>query len=149
MPLDERSRLTFHAWLVHHDLDDEVASAILGVMPPFDWHEIPKKDDLAISFADVDRRFEQVDRRFEQVDKRFDQVDKRFDQVDGRLDRLEHQLEERTDLLVRRMDDGFRDLRTEMAGMRKEMRTILLALVGFMLSVVLAAMTTGIALAAT
>ena len=47
------------------------------------------------------------------------------------------------------MDDGFRDLRTEMAGMRKEMRTILLALVGFMLSVVLAAMTTGIALAAT
>lgn len=82
------------------------------------------------------------------MDRRFDQVDGRLDRLDGRLDRLEHQLEEQTDVLIRRMDDGFRDLRTELAGMRKEMRTILLALVGFMVSVVLAAMTTGIALAA-
>lgn len=67
MPLDERSRLTFHAWLVDHDLDHEVASAILGVMPPFDWHEIPKR-------ADIDRRFDDVDRRFSRIDARFEQI---------------------------------------------------------------------------
>lgn len=89
-------------------------------MPPFDWHEIPKK-------ADIDRRFSQIDARFSQVDARLDA---------------------QTDVICRRMDEGFRDLRVEMAGMRKEMRTILLALVGFMLSVVLGVMTTGIALAA-
>ncbi|MFO7592157.1 MAG: hypothetical protein R6X23_14910 [Acidimicrobiia bacterium] len=134
MPLDERSRLTFHAWLVDHDLDHEVASAILGVMPPFDWHEIPKK-------ADIDRRFDDVDRRFSQIGARFEQIDARFSQIDARFDA-------QTDVLCRRMDEGFRDLRVEMAGMCKEMRTILVALVGFMLSVVLGVMTTGIALAA-
>lgn len=89
MPLDERSRLTFHAWLVDHDLDAEVASAILGVMPPFDWHEIPKKHDLDRRFEEVDRRFNQVDRRFEQVDRRFEEVDRRFDHVDARFDHVD------------------------------------------------------------
>jgi hypothetical protein len=93
MPLDERSRLTFHAWLVDHDLDAEVASAILGVMPPFDWHEIPKKHDLYLRFEDVDRRFEQVDRRFEQVDRRFQQVDRRFEQVDRRFEEIDRRFD--------------------------------------------------------
>ena len=90
MPLDERSRLTFHAWLVDHDLDAEVASAILGVMPPFDWHEIPKKHDL-------DRRFEEVDRRFDQIDRRFDQIDRRFDHIDARFDLLAQSIEVQID----------------------------------------------------
>ena len=63
MPLDERCRLAFHAWLVDHDLDHEVASATLRVMPPFDRREIPKK-------ADIDRRFDDVDRGFSQIDAR-------------------------------------------------------------------------------
>lgn len=83
MPLDERSRLTFHAWLVDHDLDAEVANAILGVMPPFDWHEIPKKDDVYLRFDDVDRRFDQVDRK---LDQRFDHIDRRVDVLDQSID---------------------------------------------------------------
>ena len=125
MPLDERSRLTFHAWLVDHDLDAEVANAILGVMPPFDWHEIPKKDDIYLRFDDVDRRFDQVDRRFEQVDRRFEHVDQRFDQVDRRFDVLERSIDARFTAFEGRLD------RTLTENLRWTLVTMVLVLTGF------------------
>ena len=113
MPSDHEFRLQFRQWLIRHDLDPEVADAILESMPPYDWSEIVRRTeidalrrDMNDRFGDVDRRFEQVDQRFEQVDQRFDQVDRRFieidrrfseadrrfDLVDGRLARIETDL---------------------------------------------------------
>lgn len=99
MPTEHEFRLQFRQWLIRHDLDADVADAILESMPPFDWSEIARSDEVAALSvelgalrADVDRRFEQVDRRFTEVDRRFTEVDRRFDSVDVRLRHIETDL---------------------------------------------------------
>ncbi|HEX2096642.1 MAG TPA: hypothetical protein VHF50_04675 [Solirubrobacterales bacterium] len=54
------------------------------------------RGETARHFADVDRRFEQVDRRFEQVDRRFDRLEDR-------------------------MEEGFKEMRAEFVGLRRDM----------------------------
>jgi len=78
MPINERDRIRFHGWLVGHDLDEEVADAILATMPPYDWHELATKADLATLGQRFDARFANVDLRLDHLDRRFDHVDNRI-----------------------------------------------------------------------
>ena len=117
MSLHDRERVRFHNWLLAHDLDEEVADAILAAMPPYDWHEIATKSDIAT----LDRRFDRLEHR------------------------LEHRLDSELGAVRSEMRDGFASLRLEMIGLRREMRIVLLALVGFMVSVVLSVLTTAVA----
>ena len=88
MTPEQDARLRFRQWLIDHDLEPAVAYAILETMPPFDWSEIARRDEMLLRFRDVDKRFEAVDKRFDEVDKRFDEVDKRFDDVSAKIDGL-------------------------------------------------------------
>lgn len=78
MPIDERDRIRFHGWLLQHDLDEEVADAILATMPPYDWHELATKADVAAGFSIVDARFAGIEMRLSHMDRRFDHVDDRI-----------------------------------------------------------------------
>lgn len=138
MSLDERARLRFHAWLREHDLDRETADAILRVMAPFDWHELATKADLVVR-----------DQRLDSIDIRMGHLDTRMGHLETRLDRVETHIESvdiRMDRLETRMDEGFRELRVELGGLRHEVRTVLLALVGFMVTVFAAGTATAISL---
>lgn len=93
MTPEHDARLRFRQWLIEHDLEPEVAYAILETMPPFDWSEIARRDEMLLCFSDVDERFAIVDQRFDAVDQRFDAVDKRFDALDRRLDRMDQRFD--------------------------------------------------------
>ena len=41
-------------------------------MPPFEWSDIARNNEMNAGFDGVARRFEQVDRRFERLDVRLD-----------------------------------------------------------------------------
>ena len=86
MTPEQDARLRFRQWLIDHELDPEVAYAILESMPPFDWSEIARRDEMLLRFSDVDQRFNDVDRRFDTVDQRFNAMDRRFDTVDAQLE---------------------------------------------------------------
>jgi len=55
--------------MVEHDLDEETVDAILESMPPFDWSDIARKDDMDAGFGRVDERFDTLSFR---MDTRFD-----------------------------------------------------------------------------
>ena len=93
MTPEQDARLRFRQWLIDHELDPEVAYAILESMPPFDWSEIARRDEMLLRFSDVDQRFNDVDRRLDTVDRRFDTVDQRFNAMDRRFDTVDAQLE--------------------------------------------------------
>ena len=93
MTPEQDARLRFRQWLIDHELDPEVAYAILESMPPFDWSEIARRDEMLLRFSDVDQRFDDVDRRLDTVDQRFDTVDQRFNAMDRRFDTVDAQLE--------------------------------------------------------
>ena len=58
----------------------------------------------------------------ERLDDRFDRIDQRFDAVEQRLDRIETE-----------MRDGFRELRGEIAALRRDMHHAAIALaVGYL-----------------
>jgi hypothetical protein len=117
-------RLRFLEWMIDLGLDPETADAILMNMSPFDWHELATKKDL------------------EQFATKAD------------LERLRNQMATRTDLaslgteLRSEMNGGFAQLRQEMEGLRRDVRLTFLAVLGFMVSVVIAAAGTAITLAA-
>ncbi len=92
MPTEHEFRLQFRQWLIRHDLDADVADAILESMPPFDWSEIARSDEVAALSVELGALRADVDRRFEQVDRRFTEVDRRFDSVDVRLRHIETDL---------------------------------------------------------
>ncbi len=127
MPIHERDRIRFHGWLVDHDLDREVADAILATMPPYDWHELATKTDLAVLEQRMDAQFtlvyERMDMRFALVDGRFDSMDTRFDGMDRRLDGMD-----------RRLDN----MDSRLGGIAQEMRTILFTMIGLIVSILLA-----------
>jgi len=82
MALTDAQRLQLFDHYKTH-LGEDVAGALMTTIPPFDWHEIATKTDLAQLQTAVDRRFEQVDRRFDELEQRFDlkfaAIDRRFD----------------------------------------------------------------------
>ena len=90
---EQDARLRFRQWLIDHELEPEVAYAILESMPPFDWSEIARRDEMLLRFSDVEQRFNDVDQRFNDVDQRFNETDRRFDAVDARLEGVGAQLE--------------------------------------------------------
>jgi hypothetical protein len=53
VPFDESKRIRFHQWLITHDLEHEVADAILSSMQPFDWHELATRSDIVATRADI------------------------------------------------------------------------------------------------
>ncbi len=53
MPFDESKRIRFHQWLITHDLEQEIADAILSAMQPFDWHELATRSDIVGTRADI------------------------------------------------------------------------------------------------
>ena len=109
---------------ITHDLDRDVADAILATMAPYDWPELGTKADLAA----IDERIDAIDTRIDQMDAkfedRFDRVDLRFDKMDTRFDK---------------MDARFDKMDVRFDGMTREIRLVLLTLVGFMLSVLIGA----------
>ncbi len=113
MPIDESSRLRFHRWLLQHDLDEQVADAILASMPPYDWHELATKADLQALEHRIDHRFELIEMRLDHHSERFAGIDKRLDGFDTRL-----------------------------AGMAQEIRAVLFTLIGLTVSVLLAGAST-------
>lgn len=48
-------------------------------MPPFDWSNIARRDEMQAGFARIDR-----------LEGRFDLLEERFDFQDQRIDRIEH-----------------------------------------------------------
>lgn len=88
----EEARLQFRQWLIDHELEPEVAYAILESMPPFDWSEIAKKSDLDELrhelVARFDTRIDGVDRRLDGIDVRLDGIDQRFDVITERFDSM-------------------------------------------------------------
>ena len=146
--MDERHRIRFHGWLVQHDLDQEVADAILATMPPYDWHELAAKSDLAqleqrldVRFARIDTQFalvqgqfDSVEARFQAFDARFQAADRRFDALDGRFDGVDHRFDA--------LDGRFDRTDNSLAGLATEVRVMLFAVVGMIVSVLLAATAT-------
>jgi len=57
---EQDARIRFRQWLIDHDLEPEVAYAILETMPPFDWSEIARRDEMLLRFSDVDTRFDEI-----------------------------------------------------------------------------------------
>lgn len=88
----EEARLQFRQWLIDHELEPEVAYAILESMPPYDWSEIAKKSDLDELrhelVARFDTRIDGVDRRLDGIDVRLDGIDQRFDVITERFDSM-------------------------------------------------------------
>ena len=123
MPSEYEFRLRFRTWLLDHDLEPEVADAILETMPPFDWSNIARRDEVL-------RRDEgalRVD-----VDRRFDGVDRRLDHVDAELMAL------RTD--VRTMSS---DLRKFTMDFHRMSQAIVMSMVGMAITLAVFAVTAG------
>lgn len=136
----EQHRLRFHAWLVAAGLDEETADVILMTMAPFPWHELATKAELAELRVEMRGQFENVRNEFGSV----------RDEMAGTRTEMRNQFGDiRTELSGTRteMRDQFGDIRTEMAGIRTDVRTMVFALVGFMLTIILAGAATAISFA--
>lgn len=112
MALDEAGRFRITTKLAD-TLGQDDAAALMETIPPFDWHQIATKTDLAnavkdlatksdmalefstlreemgIKFSQVDTGFARVDAGFARVDAQFAQVDARFEQVDAGFARVD------------------------------------------------------------
>ncbi|MCX6534060.1 MAG: hypothetical protein NTW34_07720 [Actinobacteria bacterium] len=115
MALDEAGRFRITTKLAD-TLGQDDAAALMETIPPFDWHQIATKTDLAnavkdlatksdmalefstlreemgIKFSQVDTGFARVDAQFTQVAISFAHVDGRFFQVDAKLSDLRTEL---------------------------------------------------------
>jgi len=90
--LTPEDRQQFHQWLIDHDLRPGLAAAILETMPPFDWSNIPRRDEMLDRFAGVDTRFIGVDSRLTNVESRLTNVETRLTGVETRLTGVETRL---------------------------------------------------------
>jgi len=84
----EDARLQFRQWLIEHELEPEVAYAILESVPPFDWSQIARRDEMNERFDAADRRFDRLEQRLDGMDQRFTGVGQRLDGMDQRFDGL-------------------------------------------------------------
>ena len=63
-----------------------VTAALMDCIPPFGWHEIATKHDLAALDERMDQRFRVVDYRFDAVEERIGSLDERIDlKLDARF----------------------------------------------------------------
>ncbi|MFQ5557571.1 MAG: hypothetical protein ACE5GB_08715 [Acidimicrobiales bacterium] len=108
---EPEARTLFRRWLIDHDLQPEVAHAILGSMSPPDWSQVARRDEVDARFDQVDARFEQIDARFEQIDARLDLIDGRFGLMEGRIGRLENRVEQ--------LDTRYGELSTRLDGLNR------------------------------
>jgi len=92
MSLTPEDRQQFHQWLIEHDLRPGLAAAILETMPPFDWSNIARRDEMLDRFASIDRQFTSADERFTGVDTRLNGVETRLNGVETRLNGVETRL---------------------------------------------------------
>ena len=69
MSLTPEDRQAYRRWLIEHDLQPTVADAILETMPPFDWSNIARNDEMQERFTAVDRRFDAVEGRLGAVER--------------------------------------------------------------------------------
>ncbi|MEZ5165487.1 MAG: hypothetical protein R2695_02985 [Acidimicrobiales bacterium] len=81
----EEARLQFRQWLIDHDLEADVAHAILESMPPFDWSEIARQRDVEA----INARFDAIDTQFEGMRSLFDatrlSIEAQMVAMEGRL----------------------------------------------------------------
>ncbi len=126
MPLTPDDRQEYRRWLIARELRPEVADAILETMPPFDWSNIARRDDLNALTAEVDRRFQQVDTRFERVETRLSSVETRLGSVETRLGSVETRLG--------RVEDGLLHVGTRVDALN---HTLSVAAMGLVVTLVL------------
>lgn len=124
-------RLRFEEWMVQLGLEAETADATPGTMSPgtmspFDWHELATKDDLE-PFA-TKAELERLATKADLADLRSD-MDGNFSDVPAEMGQLR------------------REVKGEMAGIRSDVHTVTLALVGFILTVLVAGAVTAVGLA--
>lgn len=110
-------------------LGTEVADMLVDYMPTADWTD------------GIDRRFEEIDRRFEEIDRRFEEVNRRFEEIDRRLGRLEDRMD-RLEARVEGLAGSVQDLASSMQTWTRWMITSVItsttAMVGMVLTFVLA-----------
>ncbi|MEM9518942.1 MAG: hypothetical protein AAGA37_06470 [Actinomycetota bacterium] len=89
MSLTPENRQAYRRWLIAHDLQADVADAILETMPPFDWSNIARNDEMQSRFGAVEHRLGVVEQRLGGVEHRLDRVDDRLGFVETRLGNVE------------------------------------------------------------
>jgi archaellum component FlaC len=50
------------------------------------------RENMALRFDEIDRRFDGIDDRFERIDHRFDGIDDRFERIDHRFDGIDQEI---------------------------------------------------------
>jgi hypothetical protein len=124
MVLDERARHELFLGL-EQVLGPERAKTLMELMPPVGWADVATKRELDALEERMNLRFELVDQRFEGVDRRFEA--------------LEHKLMAgfRTELLAQTnvLTAQINGVTAQMIGMTAQMRTLILAIIGSMISV--------------
>ena len=97
MSLTPEDRQAYRRWLIEHDLQAEVVDAILETMPPFDWSNIARHDEMQERLSAVEGRLGTVDHRLDRLDDRLGYVETRLGKVDdglihlsSRIDALNH-----------------------------------------------------------
>jgi len=129
MALDERARHELFLRL-EQALGPESAETLMELLPPVGWADVATKHDLAALEERMNLRFELVDRRFEALEHRFEE---RFGGLDQRFELFQHKL------LA-----AFRgELLTQSNAISGQMRTLVIANVGSVLSI--AALAFGVA----
>ena len=89
---DEHSRMEASQALADQ-LGPAAAAALMECIPPFGWHEIATKSDLARLEDAMNRRFGSIDDRFASINNRFDSFEERLTlRLDAQLSRSESRL---------------------------------------------------------
>ena len=153
MALDEADRFRITTKLAD-TLGQDDAAALMETIPPFDWHQIATKTDLANAVKDLATKsdmalefstlreemgikFSQIDTGFARVDAGFARVDTQFAQVDAGFARVDAQFAQvaigfaRVEAQFAQVDAKLSDLRTEL---HKTLRVHFLALITTMVA---------------
>ena len=139
-----QQRLRFLEWMLDLGLDPDTADAILMTMSPFDWHELATKRDLErfATKADLERFATKAD-----LDELRAETRAEFALVRAEM-ATKTELNDLGKELRTEMNGGFAQLRQEMDGLRRDVRLTFFAVLGFMLSILLAAGGAAVTLAA-
>jgi hypothetical protein len=92
MSPDERTRIELTQRLAEL-FGDDLATYLMETLPPFSWHEVATRRDLAELESRLDRRFDELEAR---MTLRFDA---KIGGLDSRIGGLDAKIDERTNLL--------------------------------------------------
>lgn len=70
-----------------------------GGEPPMNDNKYVTHEELKLTEAHIDSKFEQVNTKFEQVNTKFEQVNTKFAQMDGKIDRLSDKIDAQSKVL--------------------------------------------------